>query len=69
MPQNSPIARTGLVCLFCREPVAYVAQTSPRGLHIYCPSCTHRWVAEDLGATDHDSITRIRDGDGRPHDR
>jgi DNA-directed RNA polymerase subunit RPC12/RpoP len=46
--EKSQSPRTGLICIVCREPVAYVEQTTSRGLHIHCPACTHNWIAEDV---------------------
>ena len=48
MPDKSQWPRTGLVCISCREPVAYVEHTTSRGLHIHCPACLHTWIAEDV---------------------
>jgi hypothetical protein len=52
MPQKSPFARTGLVCVFCRQPVARVEHTSTIGLHIHCPACDQRWIAQNARPSD-----------------
>jgi DNA-directed RNA polymerase subunit RPC12/RpoP len=65
MAQESPSPRrTGLVCIICGEAVAYVENTSTFGLHIHCPACTHRWLAEDPTAPDYQAF--LRPIDARP---
>ena len=65
MPQTSQLPRrTGLVCIICGEPVAYVEHTSTLGLHIHCPACSHRWLAEDPTAPDYSAV--LRPIDARP---
>ncbi len=65
MPQESELPRrTGLVCIICGDALAYVEHTSAFGLHIHCPACTHRWLAEDPTAPDYSTV--LRPIDGRP---
>ena len=44
--------RTGLACVLCLQPIAFVGVTSPLGLHVYCPSCEHEWVVENATPAD-----------------
>ena len=41
MLEKSQWPRTGLICIICREPVAYMEHTTRRYL-------THNWIAEDV---------------------
>ena len=45
--------RTGLVCPACHEPVSIIENTMRKILVFLCPTCGHRWTAEEPGVRKH----------------